>query len=92
MAAVNKKTVRDLKKELRNTKKQLRLAQAFIRAVPFPRASVAKSSEGSEIELRSMRDVAEHEIVHRVAARITLDPKLRITTEQLVWASDLRLR
>jgi hypothetical protein len=33
MAAVNKKTVRDLKKELRNTKKQLRLAQAFIRAV-----------------------------------------------------------
>jgi len=68
------------------------VAQAFIRAVPFPRAAIAKSSEGSEIELRSMRDVAEHEIAHRIGARITLDPKSKITSERLVWANDLRLR
>jgi len=66
--------------------------QAYIRAVPFPRAAIAKSAEGSEIELRSMRDVAEHETARRVGVRITLDPKLTVSTEEYVWAKDLRLR
>lgn len=68
------------------------MAQAYIRAAPFPRAAIAKSSDGSEVELRSMRDVAERETIRRIAARITVDPKLRIVTEEFVWAKDLRLR
>jgi len=68
------------------------VAQAFIRAVPFPRAAVAKSSDGAEVELRSMRDVAEHETTRRLGARISLDSKLRVTSEELLWLGELRLR
>jgi membrane-bound metal-dependent hydrolase YbcI (DUF457 family) len=68
------------------------MAQAYIRTVPFPRAAVAKSAEGSEVELRSMRDVAEHETAHRIGARIVLDREFRIVSEQFLWAKDLRLR
>jgi membrane-bound metal-dependent hydrolase YbcI (DUF457 family) len=68
------------------------VARAYLRTVPFPRAAVAKSAEGTEVELRSMRDVAEHEITHRIGARITLDPKFRISSEEFVWLKELRLR
>lgn len=68
------------------------VAQAYIRAVPFPRAAVAKSTEGTEVELRSMRDLAERETTRRIASRVTLDPKLRIVSQEFVWAKDLRLR
>ena len=68
------------------------VAQAFIRAVPFPRAAVAKSQDGAEVELRSMRDVAEHEATHRIGVRITIDPKFAVSNQEYVWARELRLR
>ena len=68
------------------------VAQAFIRAVPFPRAAVAKSQDGADVELRSMRDVAEHEAAHRIGVRITIDPKFAVSNEEYVWARELRLR
>jgi membrane-bound metal-dependent hydrolase YbcI (DUF457 family) len=71
---------------------QADVAQAYIRAVPFPRAAVTKSPDGSEVELRSMRDLAEHETTRRVGARITLDPHFHVANEEFVWLKDLRLR
>lgn len=68
------------------------VARAFIRAVPFPRAAVAKSAEGAEIELRSMRDVAEHETARRIGARIAVSAKSEISSEGFVWVKELRLR
>jgi hypothetical protein len=68
------------------------VAQAYIHAVPFPRAAVAKSPDGAEIEIRSMRDVAERESVRRIGVRITLDAKSQISSEEFVWLKELRLR
>lgn len=68
------------------------VAQAYLRVVPFPRAAVAKSPDGAEVELRSMRDVAEHEVAHRIGVRITLDPRFAISSEEYIWARELRLR
>jgi membrane-bound metal-dependent hydrolase YbcI (DUF457 family) len=68
------------------------VAQAFIRAMPFPRAAVAKSIEGTEVEIRSMRDVAEHETTRRIGVRISVDPRLGIASEEFLWLKELRLR
>jgi len=67
-------------------------AQTYIRAVPFPRATVSKLTDGEEIEIRSMRDVAEREGTHRIGVRIILDLKSAIYEEHYVWVKDLRLR
>jgi LexA-binding, inner membrane-associated putative hydrolase len=67
------------------------VAQEYLHVTPFPRALVAKTEDGYEVVLRSMRDIAENEIRHRLAARILLDSKLTISDQQLIWASDVRL-
>jgi membrane-bound metal-dependent hydrolase YbcI (DUF457 family) len=68
------------------------LAQRYLRATPFPRATVAKTQDGYEVVIRSMRDLAEGEARHRVAARILLDSRFGISSEDLVWVSDIHLR
>lgn len=68
------------------------VAQKYLQAVPFPRATVAKTEGGYEVVLRSMRDLVENEAHHRVAARIVLDPRFGISMENLVWLSEIRLR
>jgi len=68
------------------------VAREYVRALPFPRAAVAKTSDGYEVVIRSMRDAAEHETRHRLAARILLDRRFGITSEELVWLSEVRLR
>jgi len=68
------------------------VAQAFIRAVPFPRAVVSKTDGGAEVEIRSMRDVAERETTRRLGVRIFVGPGMEISSEQFVWAGVLRLR
>jgi membrane-bound metal-dependent hydrolase YbcI (DUF457 family) len=68
------------------------IAQGYLSAVPFPRALVAKTQDGYEIVIRSMRDLAEGEVRHRVAARILLDPNFSVSSQEMVWASDISLR
>ena len=68
------------------------VAQAYIRAVPFPRAALSRSADSTEVELRSMRDVAQRETAHRIGARIIVAPKLGISNEEFVWVKELRLR
>jgi hypothetical protein len=68
------------------------VAQAYLRAMPFPRASVARTQDGYEVVIRSTRDLAEHETRHRLAARILVDSRLGITDEEFVWLSEVRLR
>jgi membrane-bound metal-dependent hydrolase YbcI (DUF457 family) len=69
-----------------------RVAQEYVRAVPFPRAVVAKTEDGYEVVIRSMRDLAESETRHRVAVLILVDSKFAISGQDLVWVSDIRLR
>ncbi len=67
------------------------VAKEYLRVAPFPRAIVAKTEDGYEVVVRSMRDVAEDEVRHRVAALILLDAKLAISDQQLIWATDVHL-
>ena len=68
------------------------IARKYLQVMPFPRAVVAKTQDGYEVVIRSMRDLAENETRHRVAARILLDRKFGISSENLIWTSDVRLR
>lgn len=68
------------------------VAQRYLEAVPFPRAVVAKSSDGYEVVIRSMRDMAEQETRHRLAAHILLDTRFGISSEELIWANETSLR
>jgi membrane-bound metal-dependent hydrolase YbcI (DUF457 family) len=69
-----------------------RVAQQYLAAVPFPRAIVARTERGFEVEIRSMRDVAENERHHRVAAVIFEDRNFAVTRQELVWVRELHLR
>jgi membrane-bound metal-dependent hydrolase YbcI (DUF457 family) len=68
------------------------VAQKYLQAMPFPRAAVAKTQDGYEVVIRSMRDAAEHETSHRIAARILLDQRFGIISEDFVWLNEVRLR
>ncbi len=68
------------------------IALEYVQAMPFPRAVVSKRQDGYEVVIRSMRDLAEGETRHRVAARILLDSRFGISTEELVWTADVHLR
>jgi inner membrane protein len=68
------------------------VAQEYLRAVPFPRASVAKTEDGYDVVLRSMRDVVESSVRHRVAARILVDAKFAVVSQGFVWTRDVHLR
>lgn len=68
------------------------VAREYLQAVPFPHAVVAKTPEGYEVAIRSMRDIAEHETQHRIAAHILLDSRFGISSEELVWASEVHVR
>jgi membrane-bound metal-dependent hydrolase YbcI (DUF457 family) len=64
----------------------------YISAMPFPRAIVAKTQDGYEVVVRSMRDVAEQETRHRLAARVLVDPRFGISDEEFIWVNDIRVR
>ncbi len=68
------------------------IAQEYLQAAPFPRAVVAKTEDGYEVVIRSMRDIAEGEVRRRIAARILLDAKSGISSQSLMWASDIHVR
>ena len=66
-------------------------AEKFLQSARFPRATVEKTQDGYEVTIRSLRDIVEQD-AHSVAARIVLDAKPRVFSEELVWAKELRLR
>lgn len=71
---------------------QTEVAQRYLHVMPFPRAMVARTPDGYEVIIRSMRDVAEQETRHRLAARILLDPHFGVSSEEFVWVNDTHLR
>lgn len=71
---------------------QTDVVREYVQVMPFPRAMVAHTSDGYEVVIRSMRDVAESETRHRLAARVVLDSKFGISSEELVWVNDIHVR
>jgi membrane-bound metal-dependent hydrolase YbcI (DUF457 family) len=64
----------------------------YVRVIPFPRAIVSKTQDGYEVVVRSMRDVAEQQTRHRLAARTLVDPRFGISDEEIIWVDDIRVR
>ena len=68
------------------------VARQYVQVIPFPRAIVAHTRDGYEVLIRSMRDVAENEYRHRVAARIVLDSRYQVSAEEFLWVNDVHVR
>lgn len=71
---------------------QSEAAKSFLQAARFPKASVGATEDGTEVVVRDFRDVAEEETRHALAARVLLDRAGKVTRQEIVWASKVRLR
>jgi hypothetical protein len=65
-------------------------AGRFLAAAQIPRASMEKTQAGHVVVLRDLRYAAAGETQHEIAALIELDLNNRVTSQELVWARDLR--
>lgn len=66
------------------------LARRFLAIAQIPKASVEKTEAGYVVVLRDLRYAARGETKHEVAAYIEVDRNNRVTSQELVWARDLR--
>jgi inner membrane protein len=64
----------------------------FQQTARFPKASVGTTEEGTEVVVRDVRDSAEDEKRFAIAVRVLLDRKGRVTSQKMLWASEVRLR
>ena len=64
----------------------------FLQASHFPKASVGTTDDGTEIVLRDARDSAEDEKRFAIAVRVLLNRKGQVVSQEIVWASEVRLR
>lgn len=67
-------------------------AKEFLQVARFPKASVNPAEGGSEVVLRDVRDAAQNEALHAIAAQILLDLNGKVTSQKIVWARHVLLR
>jgi membrane-bound metal-dependent hydrolase YbcI (DUF457 family) len=65
-------------------------ARRFLATAQIPKASLEKTETGYVVVLRDLRYAAAGETAHEIAAVIELDPTNKVTSQELVWARDLR--
>jgi len=75
---------------LLNSARNTRTAQHFLAVAQIPKASVEKTDVGYVVILRDLCYAAAGETSREIAALIELDPDSKVTSEELVWARDLR--
>jgi membrane-bound metal-dependent hydrolase YbcI (DUF457 family) len=66
------------------------VAKRFLAAAQIPKASVEKIQAGYIVILRDLRYAASGDSKHEVAAYIELDRNNQVTSQELVWARDLK--
>jgi membrane-bound metal-dependent hydrolase YbcI (DUF457 family) len=66
------------------------VARRFLAMAQIPKASLEKTEAGYVVVLRDLRYVAASDTQHEIAAVIELDPNNKVTSQELVWARDLR--
>jgi membrane-bound metal-dependent hydrolase YbcI (DUF457 family) len=64
-------------------------AKKFLRISSFPKASVEKTPEGYEVQIRDLRYTVSGEIRHEVVALVHTDSTGRVLEDELLWARDL---
>lgn len=71
---------------------QTEAVKKFLQSTHFPKASVGAAEDGTEVVVRDVRDSAQHESRFAVAVRVLLDRKGRVTSQEMLWASEVQLR
>ena len=71
---------------------QAEATKKFLQAARFPKASVGTTEDGTEVVVRDVRNSAEDETRFAVAVKILLDRKGSVTRQEILWASEVRLR
>jgi membrane-bound metal-dependent hydrolase YbcI (DUF457 family) len=66
------------------------IAKRFLATAQIPKASLEKTESGYVVVLRDLRYAAASNTQHEIAAVIELDPNNKVTSQELVWARDLR--
>ncbi len=66
------------------------VAKRFLAIAQIPKASLEKIETGYVVVLRDLRYSAAGETQHEIAAIIELDANNKVTSQELVWARDLR--
>jgi hypothetical protein len=74
------------------TAQQTETTKKFLQVARFPKASVGATEDGIEVAIRDVRDSAQDAKRFAVAARILLDRNGRVTSQELLWASEVSLR
>ena len=64
----------------------------FLQTARFPKASVGAAEDGTEVVIRDARDSLEEEKRLTVAVRVLLDRKGQVTSQKILWASEVHLR
>jgi membrane-bound metal-dependent hydrolase YbcI (DUF457 family) len=67
-------------------------AREFLRVAIFPKASIEKTPEGYEVQIRDLRYAVSSETRHEIVAVIQTDSKGRVTLDELRWGRDFRRR
>jgi hypothetical protein len=70
--------------------RQSEAARKFLSVARFPKASIEKTQEGYEVQLRDLRYVATSNTQREIAVLVETDPAGNPRSAELVWASDLR--
>ncbi len=66
------------------------VAKRFLATAQIPKASLEKTEAGYVVVLRDLRYVATGETKREIAAVIELNANNKVTSQELVWARDLR--
>ncbi len=75
-----------------NAASKTQVVEQFVQVTRFPHATVEKTETGREVVVRAMRDDAEHEAWHRVAAKVDLDAAGAVRNQELVWSDQVHTR
>jgi inner membrane protein len=67
-------------------------ARKFLRVASFPKASMEKTPEGYEVQIRDLRYVVSGQTRHEIVAVIQTDSNGRVTLDELRWGRDFRRR
>jgi hypothetical protein len=65
------------------------IAKKFLTTAQFPKASMEKTPEGFEVQLRDLRNTSTGNTYHEVSAVIQTDPNGKLLNDSLVWTKDL---
>ena len=66
------------------------VARRFLATAQIPKARIEKTEGGYVVVLRDLRYAAAGETAHEIAAVIELDLNNKVTSQELVWARELR--